>query len=135
MPYAHVLTSFVGLQSYEVVRWKRHHKSWIELWLEDQRNIYRCSRCGKEFPRYYDRPWGRLRDLDPTVAAFSLIGMILWLPRWFRPGGRLTTEQAANEIAEMALGGLLKPAEDHRRGRPETGVPAARTLRRGVENR
>jgi AcrR family transcriptional regulator len=52
---------------------------------------------------------GRLRDLDPTVAAFSLIGMILWLPRWFRPGGRLTTEQAANEIAEMALGGLLKP--------------------------
>src|SRR5438876_4464959 len=24
---------------------------------------------------------GRLRDVDPTVAAFSLIGMILWLPR------------------------------------------------------
>ena len=51
---------------------------------------------------------GRLRDVDLTVAAFSLIGMILWLPRWFRPGGRLNTEQAAKEIADLALGGLLK---------------------------
>ena len=27
---------------------------------------------------------GRLRDVDPTVATFGLLGMILWLPRWFR---------------------------------------------------
>src|SRR5262245_5851654 len=53
---------------------------------------------------------GRLRDVDPTVAAFSLIGMILWLPRWFRQDGRLTQEQAAKEIAKLALGGLLRPS-------------------------
>ena len=35
---------------------------------------------------------GRLRDVDPTVAAFRLIGMILWLPRWFRQNGRLSQE-------------------------------------------
>ena len=52
---------------------------------------------------------GRLRDVDPTVATFSLIGMILWFPRWFRHGGRLTPEIAADEIANMALGGLLQP--------------------------
>jgi AcrR family transcriptional regulator len=50
----------------------------------------------------------RLRDIDPTVGAFSIAGMILWLPRWFRHGGRLTPEQAADEIANLALGGLLR---------------------------
>src|SRR3954470_1587924 len=33
---------------------------------------------------------GRLRDIDLSVAALSLIGMIQWLPRWFRPEGRLS---------------------------------------------
>ena len=50
---------------------------------------------------------GRLRDVDITVAAFSTIGMILWLPRWFRQGGRLNNEQAATEIANLALAGVL----------------------------
>ena len=52
---------------------------------------------------------GRMRDIDVTVAAFSLLGMILWLPRWFRQDGRLTQAQVAEELAKMALGGLLKP--------------------------
>jgi TetR/AcrR family transcriptional regulator, cholesterol catabolism regulator len=52
---------------------------------------------------------GRLRDIDPTVATFSVLGMILWLPRWFRQDGRLTQEQVATEIANLALGGLLRP--------------------------
>jgi hypothetical protein len=54
------------------------------------------------------RSAGRLRDIDPTVATFSLIGAILWLPRWFRQNGRLSQEQVANEIANIALGGLLR---------------------------
>ena len=53
---------------------------------------------------------GRLRDVDVTVAAFSTIGMILWLPRWFRQDGRLNPEQAATEIANLALAGVLVPA-------------------------
>jgi len=52
---------------------------------------------------------GRLRDVDVTVATFSLAGMILWLPRWFRQGGRLDQEKVAEEIANFALGGLLAP--------------------------
>ena len=51
---------------------------------------------------------GRLRDVDVTVAAFSVIGMILWLPRWFRQGGRLSSVQAAREIANLAVAGVLK---------------------------
>ncbi len=52
---------------------------------------------------------GRLRPVDRTTAAFSVIGMILWLPRWFRPNGRLTQDQVANGIADIALGGLIVP--------------------------
>jgi TetR/AcrR family transcriptional regulator, cholesterol catabolism regulator len=57
---------------------------------------------------------GRLRDIDPTVAAFSMLGMILWLPRWFRQGGRMTHDRVAAEIADLALGGLLRPADRSR---------------------
>jgi AcrR family transcriptional regulator len=54
------------------------------------------------------RAAGRLRDVNPTVATFALLGMILWLPRWFRQDGALTQEQVAVEIAKLALGGLIK---------------------------
>jgi len=50
----------------------------------------------------------RKLQIDPTVAAFSIIGMILWLPRWFRQNGRLSQEQVADTIAAMALGGVLR---------------------------
>jgi AcrR family transcriptional regulator len=63
------------------------------------------------------RAAGRLRDVDPTVATFSLIGTILWLPRWFRQNGRLSQEQVANQIADIALGGLLRPRKRAARSR------------------
>jgi AcrR family transcriptional regulator len=52
---------------------------------------------------------GKLKDVDATVAAFSLFGMLLWLSRWYKPDGRLTGEEVANEIEKIALGGLLRP--------------------------
>jgi AcrR family transcriptional regulator len=67
---------------------------------------------------------GRLHDVDVTVAAFSVLGMILWLPRWFRHGRRLSEQQVAEEVANIALGGLLRPpAPRTRRTRP---VPSPR---------
>ncbi len=51
---------------------------------------------------------GKLKDVDPTAAAFSLLGMILWVARWFRPDGKLTREQVAEQICKIAFGGLLK---------------------------
>ena len=59
---------------------------------------------------------GRLRDLEVTAAAFSLLGMILWLSRWYHPDGRLTPEQVADEISKMALGGVLRPQARLSRG-------------------
>jgi AcrR family transcriptional regulator len=50
---------------------------------------------------------GKLKDVDVTVAAFSLLAMILWLARWYRPNGKLTGKQVAEEIAKLVLSGLL----------------------------
>jgi AcrR family transcriptional regulator len=50
---------------------------------------------------------GKLRDLDPTVAAFSLFGMILWTSRWYRQGGNLTPQKAASNVVEMAMNAVL----------------------------
>ena len=52
---------------------------------------------------------GRLHDVDTTVAAFSLLGMVLWLSRWFRQDGALTAEQAAENVVKIAFHGLLRP--------------------------
>ena len=47
------------------------------------------------------------KDLDPTIAAHSLIGMIMWTSRWRRPGGRLRVDEIVTQITSMAFGGLL----------------------------
>ncbi|MGH9940311.1 MAG: TetR/AcrR family transcriptional regulator [Blastocatellia bacterium] len=52
---------------------------------------------------------GKLREVDLTVATFSLLGTVLWLSRWYHPDGRLTPEQIIEEISKIALGGLLRP--------------------------
>ena len=52
---------------------------------------------------------GRLRALDTTVATFNVLAMIVWLPRWVRPGRRLTPDAIAGETARFALAALLRP--------------------------
>ena len=59
---------------------------------------------------------GKLSEVDVTVAAFSLLGMILWLSRWYNPGSRLGPDEISEEITRIALGGLLrqKPSRSRR---------------------
>jgi hypothetical protein len=56
------------------------------------------------------RAEGKLRDVNSTVATFSLFGTLLWVPRWFRPEGALSGPQVIEEIANIVIGGLLKRA-------------------------
>ena len=48
-----------------------------------------------------------LEDLDATTAAFSVLGMVMWLSRWYDAGGRLPSERIAHDITEIALAGVL----------------------------
>lgn len=53
---------------------------------------------------------GRLRPVDPTTAAFSLLGMLMWLARWYDPSGRLKPEDVVRDVTEIALASVLDPA-------------------------
>lgn len=55
------------------------------------------------------RKEGKLREVDVTVATFSLLGAILWLSRWYHPDGHLTPKQIVEEISKITLGGVLRP--------------------------
>ena len=53
---------------------------------------------------------GRLRRLDTTVAAFTLVGMVLWLSKWYEKAGRVSPKDVAHQVTEMALAAVLQGA-------------------------
>jgi AcrR family transcriptional regulator len=52
---------------------------------------------------------GKLRQVSPTVAAFSLFGMITWISRWYRRDGKLTPDETLRDFLDLALGAVLRP--------------------------
>jgi len=50
---------------------------------------------------------GKLRDLDITAATFTIFGMILWVPRWYRSSGSLPVELVCKNVCDLALHGML----------------------------
>lgn len=50
----------------------------------------------------------KLRKVDATAATFTILGMIIWLSRWFSPRGKMSLEEVCEEVCEMALQGILK---------------------------
>jgi hypothetical protein len=60
---------------------------------------------------------GYLEDGDPLVSTRLILGMIIWVSRWYRPSDKITPDQ----IADSAIGllGLMK-----RRRRSNSRNPA-----------
>lgn len=52
---------------------------------------------------------GCMRPLDPTIVAFSFLGMVLWVYKWFKPDGRLTAAQISNGMLDLFFAGLAAP--------------------------
>jgi len=55
---------------------------------------------------------GRLRPVDPTTAAFSLLGMLMWLARWYDISGRLKPEEVVRDVTEIAVSSVLSGAPE-----------------------
>lgn len=51
---------------------------------------------------------GVARRVDPTVAAFAMLGMVNWIYQWHRPAGRLSGAELADAFADLFLKGILK---------------------------
>jgi AcrR family transcriptional regulator len=55
---------------------------------------------------------GAFEPLDPTIAAFAVLGASSWVYRWYRPQGRLSIEEISKELQQVVLGGLKKRDTD-----------------------
>ena len=80
------------------------------LTFEQQANVQKRRRDYFDFVRntlVELQRQGRLLDLDITTATFTLFGMILWLPRWYRSSGKLPVDKVCRDVCDMALGGLM----------------------------
>jgi len=50
---------------------------------------------------------GRLRNLDISVASFSILGMVVWIARWFRASGPLDSREVAEQVTDLAMAAVL----------------------------
>ena len=49
---------------------------------------------------------GHFRDLDPAVAASSILGMCLGMTNWYRPDGRFTEQKVVEQFNLMLSQGF-----------------------------
>jgi AcrR family transcriptional regulator len=49
---------------------------------------------------------GEFRPMDTRIVMLGMIGMCNYLFRWYRPDGRLTPDQVADELIEMVMRGV-----------------------------
>jgi AcrR family transcriptional regulator len=49
---------------------------------------------------------GEFRPMDTRIVMLGMIGMCNYLFRWYRPAGRLTPDQIADEMIEMVMQGV-----------------------------
>ncbi len=62
-------------------------------------------------------------DVEPRLAALSVLGQTNWVYRWFRPGGRFSPETIGAQLADMAVRGIASDTALAHRERA-TAVPA-----------
>lgn len=51
---------------------------------------------------------GKLRSVNPTCGAFALLGMILWISRWYRRDGKISPEDTLRDYVELGMNAVLK---------------------------
>jgi AcrR family transcriptional regulator len=77
---------------------------------EHRERIRRRQRAYYEFIRDNVAELGAAgrSEVDPTIGAFGILGMVMWLARWYRPDGALGGDDVAGQVTAMALEGILR---------------------------
>lgn len=50
---------------------------------------------------------GQIRAVDPTLAAFSMLGTMLWTYKWYRPSGTLEPTKLTDGMIDIFFRGLV----------------------------
>ena len=79
---------------------------------EDLREL--CNRQHREiYKLFYDKikemdDISKINPIDHNVAAFGVLGAMLWVYHWFRENGRLPMQNISNELTKLLFDGLMK---------------------------
>jgi len=49
---------------------------------------------------------GQIRHVNPKVATFAFLGQVLWIYKWFRPDGQVSSDELARDMVDLFFGGL-----------------------------
>jgi len=64
---------------------------------------------------------GQIRPVNPTVAAFAFLGMVLWIYKWFRPDGAIDAQTISREMQDLLFSPLqARPTKTLKRTRLAT---------------
>jgi AcrR family transcriptional regulator len=55
-------------------------------------------------------------DIEPKLAAITVLGMMNWIYHWYRPGGELSAPEIANAYADFVVAGLACDRATHKPG-------------------
>jgi len=50
---------------------------------------------------------GELRELDPNMIMYSIIGILAYVPNWFRQSSSKSRATLVRELADFVLAGVL----------------------------
>ena len=72
-------------------------------------------------------------DIDPKLAAITILGMLNWIYHWYRPGGELAAVEIANAYGDFVVAGLACDPATHMPGHRRHSLrcrPGSRSSRR-----
>jgi AcrR family transcriptional regulator len=52
---------------------------------------------------------GDFRDVDPTIAAFGILGTCFWLTKWYQPKGPLSASAISQQVNALLSEGYRQP--------------------------
>jgi len=94
----------------------RRHRAWTgHVEIRALTGDYRTEI--KHLRREYENRWiallkrgmeeGNFKGTDPHITAYTLMATGQTLAGWYEPGGRLSAEEIASQVAEIAMTGVL----------------------------
>ena len=52
---------------------------------------------------------GSFAPVDAKLVSFAIMGAVNWIPKWFNPEGRASSEQVGRTFADFLIAGLRRP--------------------------
>jgi AcrR family transcriptional regulator len=101
--------------STETNNWKR-----VKIFLEEQYQLphHLGKKALEQHRQIFDLYYSKICEIErngllnekvnKTVIIFGIFAMMNWVYRWFRPNGKLTIEQVAENVIDLFVDGILK---------------------------